>query len=76
MRKKIKLCLSILVITLVSTWMNPTEIVHASEPPASFTTTDGLLVDQGVSMQFWFDFNRTGFDRSTGTVTYKVTSRY
>ena len=27
-------------------------------------------------MQFWFDFNRTGFDRSTGTVTYKVTSRY
>ncbi len=50
--------------------------VYASDPPASFTTTDGLLVDQGVSMQFWFDFNRTGFDRSTGTVTYKVTSRY
>lgn len=74
--RKIKLCVSILMIALVGLCITHTDVAHASDPPASFTTTDGLLVDQGVSMQFWFDFNRTGFDRSTGTVTYKVTSRY
>lgn len=64
------------MIAFIGVCLNHADVVRASDPPASFTTTDGLLVDQGVSMQFWFDFNRTGFDRSTGTVTYKVTSRY
>lgn len=75
MRKIVKkLCFLLTII--IGGYMVSTNIVHADEPMASFTTTDGLLNDQGVDMQFWFDFTRTGYDRSTGKVTYKVTSRY
>ena len=75
MRKIVKkLCFLLAII--IGGYMVSTNIVHADEPMASFTTTDGMMVDQGVSMQFWFDFTRTGYDKSTGNTTYRVTSRY
>ena len=68
------LCISIVAIT--GGYIVNTSIAHASEPPASFTTTDGMMVDQGVNMQFWFDFTRVSYDKTTGKAVYRVTSRY